>query len=147
MVSTYFGQVEAGQGGVAGGHPGHPQWHNVAHPQDLAQHCAGVRHVLLVGHHGLAGLADHRLNFELHLLYGTQKKKKSVVKSCPVRNLGHRHVQQVVELEMTLFSELHLSSFGPNEGCIIRGPTLNVGVCGHVEQSPADGGRRCLSPG
>lgn len=74
------------------------------------------------------------------------KKKKSVVKSCPVRNLGHRHIQHVVELEMTLFSELHLSSFGPNEGCIIRGPTLNVGVCGHVEQSPADGGRRCLSP-
>lgn len=48
---------------------------------------------------------------------------------------------------MTLFSELHLSSFGPNEGLIIRGPTLNVGVRGHVEQSPADGGRRCLSPG
>lgn len=68
-------------------------------------------------------------------------------KSCPVRNLGQGHVQHVVELEMTLFSELHLSSFGPNEGLIIRGPTLNVGVRGHVEQSPADGGRRCLSPG
>lgn len=147
MVSTYFGQVEASQGGVAGGHPGYPQWHNVAHPQDLAQHRAGVWHVLLVGHHGLAGLADHHVDFELHFLYRKQKKIKSCVfKMLPRRNLQHRHVQHVVELELTLWNVFHLSSFGLNEGPT-SGPTLNVGVRDHVEQGPADGSRRCLSPG
>lgn len=52
----------------------------------------------------------------------------------------------MVKLEVALFSELHLSGFGLNEGPI-SGPTLNVGVRGHVEQSPADGGCRCLRPG
>lgn len=88
MVSTYFGHVEAGQGGVTGGHPGHPQWHDVAHPQDLAQHRAAVRHVLLVGHGGLAGLADHRIDFELHFLCGKKEIKRPVLKMSPVRNWG-----------------------------------------------------------
>jgi len=135
--------VEAGQGGVAGGHPGHPQRHDVAHPQDLAQHCAGVRHVLLVSHGGLVGLANHSVDFKLHFLY--RKKKNPVLRRFSVRNLGHRHVQQVVKMEIAPFSEVHLSAFGLNEGPI-SGPTLNVGVCGHVEQSPTDGGCRRLSP-
>lgn len=78
VVSTYFGQAEASQGGVVGRHPGHPQWHNVAHPQDLAQHRTGIRHVLFISHHGLAGLADHHVDFELHFLYRKQKKLKDV---------------------------------------------------------------------
>ena len=88
MVSTYFGQMEAGQDGVAGGHPGHSQWHNVAHPQDLAQHRAGVRHVVLVGHHGLTGLADHRVDFELHFLY--RKKKIKKIKNVCVQKVPSR---------------------------------------------------------
>lgn len=60
--------MEASQGGVTGGRPGHPQGYNVAHPQDLTQHRAGVGHVLLVGHRGLAGLANHRVDFKLHFL-------------------------------------------------------------------------------
>lgn len=64
----------------------------------------------------------------------------------PIRKLGHRHVQYVVKLEVTLFSEFHLSGFGLTEGPS-SGPTLNVGVLGHVEQSPADGGCCCLRPG
>lgn len=81
-VLAYFGQVEASQGGVAGGHPGYPQRHDVAHPQHFAQHRAGVGHVLLVLHGGLAALADHGVNFELHFLYRNQTKKKYKKELC-----------------------------------------------------------------
>lgn len=87
VVSTYFGQVEACQGGVTGGHPGHPQWHDVAHPQDLTQHRAGIWHVLLVSHGGLAGLANHCVDFKLHFLYGKQKKNKICAQKVPNKKL------------------------------------------------------------
>lgn len=74
VVLTHFGQVEAGQGGVTGGHSGHPQGHHVAQAQDLAQHGAGVGHLLLVGHRGLPALPHHGVDLLLHSLYGEKKK-------------------------------------------------------------------------
>lgn len=75
MVPTHFGQVEASQGGVTGGHTGHPQGHHVAHTQDLAQHGAGVGHLLLVGHRGLPALPNHGVDLLLHFLYREKQKK------------------------------------------------------------------------
>lgn len=148
-VLAYFGQVEASQGGVAGGHPGYPQRHDVAHPQHFAQHRAGVGHVLLVLHGGLAALADHGVNFELHFLYRNQTKKKNTKKNYAQKVPNKKAGPQACPTWWT-WKQLHflfqLSVLGLYSDGHIGGPTLNVGVRGHVEQSPADGSRRRLRP-
>lgn len=118
---AHLGHVEASQGCVIGGHPGHSQRHNVAHSQHLAQHCAGVGHVLLVLHGGLAALANHSINFKLHFLYRNQK---SILK----RKERHIYTHTQPMLRKVLNEEARPQAYLLQEGEAARSCTKVRGV-------------------
>lgn len=118
---AHLGHVEASQGCVIGGHPGHSQRHNVAHSQHLAQHCTGVGHVLLVLHGGLVALANHSINFKLHFLYRNQK---SILK----RKERHIYTHTQPMLRKVLNEEARPQAYLLQEGEAARSCTKVRGV-------------------